>query len=278
MIEGMQIRNFAARTQESYVRAVEFLAKYYGRSPDQLTDAEVQHYLYHLIVDRKLSWSSCNVAVCAFRFLYAEVLQWDTDRFRIPARKTESRLPEILSQEEVERLFNVTRNPKHRVLLKTTYAAGLRVSEVVRLRVTDIDSSRMMIRVDQGKGRKDRYTLLSERLLGELREYWKLSRPPRWLFPGRALDRHMVRGTAQRVYSQARTRAGITKEGGIHTLRHCFGTHLLEAGVDIAVIQKLMGHRSIRTTLRYLQVTRHHLHSVPSLLDLLNVRKLQPRG
>jgi site-specific recombinase XerD len=190
----------------------------------------------------------------------------------IPARKKDNRLPEILSTEELERLFTALSNQKHRALLMTTYAAGLRVSEVVSLKVGDIDSKRMMIRVQQGKGRKDRYTVLSQRLLKELRTYWRVYRPSVWLFfSGKEYIRPLSISSAQRVYNYAKEKAGIQKGKGIHTLRHCFATHLLEAGVDLRTIQTLMGHCSILTTMVYLQVTRKHLSCVQSPLDLIEV-------
>jgi site-specific recombinase XerD len=185
------------------------------------------------------------------------------------------RLPEILSGKELERLFGVTTNIKHRVLLMTAYAGGLRVSEVVRLKVTDIHSDRMMIRVEQGKGRKDRYTLLSERLLGELRAYWKLKHPDPWLFPGHS-NLPMTREMAHHIYVTAVKKAGLRRQGGIHTLRHCFATHLLEAGVDLRTIQLLMGHNSIRTTVRYLQMTSKTLQGTRSPLDLIALPAGQP--
>ncbi len=180
-------------------------------------------------------------------------------------------LPEILSSDELERLFTVMTNQKHKTLLMTAYAAGLRVSELVNLKVTDIDSKRMMIRVQQGKGRKDRYTILSERLLKELRIYWKMYRPSLWLFSGRDPEQPLPSGTAQKIYYKAKERAGIKKGKCIHTLRHCFASHLLEAGVDLRTIQMLMGHSNIMTTTVYMYVTRKHLSSAQSPLDLLEI-------
>jgi site-specific recombinase XerD len=179
--------------------------------------------------------------------------------------------PQQLSVEALERLFASVSNPKHRALLMTTYSAGLRVSEVVRLQITDIESdpSRMLIRINQGKGSKDRYSLLSYRLLHELRTYWRIDRYRPWLFPGKDPKRHMTSSTAQHLYNQARRQAGIDHGSGIHTLRHAFATHLLDAGVDPRTIQLLLGHRSIRTTSRYLHVSRRHLQHVRSPLDLL---------
>jgi site-specific recombinase XerD len=176
----------------------------------------------------------------------------------------------VLSVEELHRLCTATRHPKHRALLMTTYAAGLRVSEVVRLHVTDIESARMFIRVNQGKGNKDRYTLLSTRLLAALRASWKLCRPPRWLFPGRRLTEPMPSGTARKIYERARQRAQLQRGSSIHALRHSFATHLLDAGVDPRTIQVLLGHRALATTVRSLQVRRQHLGTVRSPLDLLS--------
>jgi site-specific recombinase XerD len=204
------------------------------------------------------------------RFFYTVTLDRQDLALAIPPRKTPRHLPQVLSGVELQRLFDVE-NPKHRVLLMATYAAGLRVSEVVRLRVTDIDSHRMMIRVEGGKGEKDRYTILSPRLLQELRTYWQIQRPPQWLFPGPKSGSPITPRTAQEVFTRAKTRAAISKAGGIHLLRHSFATHLLEAGVDLRTIQLLMGHSSIGSTVRYLQLTRKTLDSAQSPLDLLDL-------
>lgn len=194
----------------------------------------------------------------------------------IPCRRGESTLPEILGREEVERILTAPTNAKHRALLMTTYSAGLRVSEVVGLSVSDIDSQRMVIRVRQGKGNKDRYTILSERLLAELRSYWKRERPPSYLFPGTDIERPMSRSAAQQIYQHAKKGAGITKKGGIHSLRHAFATHLLEAGVDLRTIGVMLGHSSMRSTVRYLRVTVERIASVRSPLDLLNLSGTRP--
>ena len=272
MINEMTLRRFSLRTQESYIAAVAGLAKYYKQSPEKIDKQMVQDYLLYLMQKRKLAWSSCNVAVSGIRFLYTQTLGMDSMYLSIPPRKRDNKLPEIFSTEELERLFAALTNQKHRTLLMTTYASGLRVSEVVGLKVTDIDSERMMIRVQQGKGRKDRYTILSERLLKELRVYWKMYRPSLWLYPGGTKQKQPLSiSSAQRIYNHAKEEAGIQKGKGIHTLRHCFATHLLEAGVDLRTIQMLMGHSSILTTMGYLQVTRKHLSSTQSPLDLLEI-------
>jgi site-specific recombinase XerD len=268
MIREMQLRNFSPMTQRGYLTSVSGLAKHYGRSPDTLSPEEIQDYVIYLLNVRSVAISSCQTILTGLRFFYTETLGQDKSSVPIPPVKSARRLPEILSANELERLFAVVSNVKHRVLLMTTYGGGLRVGEVTRLKVTDIHSDRMMIRVEQGKGRKDRYTLLSKRLLEELRRYWTIKRPKIWLFPGQS-DRPMSREMAWQIYVKAVKKAGIKRKGGIHTLRHCFATHLLEAGEDLRTIQLLMGHRSIRTTVRYLQVTSKSLQGTRSPLDLL---------
>jgi integrase/recombinase XerD len=271
MIQQMQLHRLAPGTQQLYAKAIFDLACFYRRSPDQLTPEEIRAYLHHLLSERQFAWSTCNVTAAAMRFFYVETLGWSPVRLNLPPRPAHQRLPQVLSVEELQRLFRHTLNPKHRALLMTTYSAGLRVSEVVRLQVTDIESDpgRMLIRINQGKGHKDRYTLLSTRLLQELRAYWQLERHKPWLFPGHNPKRHMPSSTAGKIYNQARQRAGIAHGSGIHTLRHCFATHLLDAGVDPRTIQLLLGHTSLKTTARYLHVSRQQLAKVRSPLDLL---------
>lgn len=268
MIRKLELRRAAPKTIKAYVQAVKLLAKFYGRSPDQLTVDEVQSYLHHLLTERKLAASSVNQAVCAIRYFYHQVL--GRKEFRLEVRsKRSGRLPEILSRSELERLFNAAQYPKHRAMLVTTYAAGLRASETVALQPRHIDSQRMLIRVENGKGGKDRYTLLSPQLLDELRIYWRLCRPRQWLFPGRDPAQPMSRETAGQIYRRCKHRAGIHRRGGIHTLRHCFATGLLEAGVDLPTIQQLMGHTDIKTTMRYLRIAPRRLSQLSSALDLL---------
>jgi len=270
MDNDMLLRGMADRTRESYVAAVARMVKFYRRSPEQVSAPEVQAYLLHMLQEEKLSWSTCNIAAHALRFLYHTTLGRDRTQFCIPAAKQPSRLPEILSQEEIVRLFDATPNPKHRALLMTTYAAGLRVSEVVNLKVTDIDSDRMSLRVEQGKGAKDRYTLLSPRLLEELRSYWRRDRPAVWLFPSRT-GRPLDVSAAQKIYYTAKLRARISKRGGIHALRHAFATHSLEAGTDVHTIQRLLGHGHIGSTMRYFHLAHPTLMANRSPLDLLDL-------
>ena len=275
MINDMKLRRFAQKTQEAYVSAVAGLAKYYNQSPDLLDKEKIQAYLLHLMDERRLSWSTCNVVVCGIRFFYLQTLGIDSMRLGIPPMRAQKKLPEILSFQEIQRLLKCATSLRNRGLLMTTYGAGLRVSEVVNLKLSDIDSCRMMIKVRQGKGNKDRYTMLSNRLLTELRAYYKEHKPPLWLFYGRQRDAQMSIGTAQKIYYSSKERAGITKEGGIHTLRHCFATHLLEAGVDLRTIQSLMGHASIMTTMGYLRVTSRKLAATKSPLDLIETPKIR---
>jgi integrase/recombinase XerD len=269
MIDEMTLRGMSPRTVESYVGSVFGLAKYYRRSPDELSIEEVRGYLLHLERDRRVSWSTLNVAASGLRFFYLKTLKWESAAMEIPARKSVSKLPEILSREEVDRLLSAVENAKHRTALMTIYAAGLRLSEVLHLRVGDIDSSRMTIRVEQGKGRKDRYTILSPNLRDQLRNYWKQYRPDGYLFFGVGPDKPLNETALQKAYTQAKDRAGIRKAGGVHTLRHCFATHLLEAGVDVRTLQVLLGHSELSTTARYLQIRRERIQTYASKFDLL---------
>ena len=267
MIEEMKLRNFSHRTEQSYVSAMVGLVKHYRRSPDQLTQDEIRSYLLHL-KERGLSPSSRNVAISGMKFFYHQMLGWNDKQLFIPPRKRSWQLPEVLGQKEVERLLLAATKQRDRCLLMTAYATGLRVSELVRLKVSAIDGERMMVRVEQGKGRKDRYTILSQRLLSELRSYWKEHRSPIWLFPNRKGGSISI-DYAQRIYNWAKQKAQIHKGKGIHTLRHCFATHLLEAGVDLVTIKTLLGHNSLQSTQRYLQIRQPKLTATANPLDLL---------
>lgn len=270
MEADMAVRGLAYRTRETYVQSVAKLAKFYGRRPDRISEVEVQRYLLHLLEERKLAHSSCNVMASALEFFFRITLKRRQTEFCLPRPKMPAKLPQILSREEVATLIEKTTNVKHRALLMTTYGGGLRLREVCHLKLCDIDSKRMMIRVEQGKGAKDRYTLLSPRLLEELRRYWLLHRPKLWLFPSpRAAEQPLSGHTAHRIYHAAKDRAGITREGGIHALRHAFATHLLESGVDVHTIQRLMGHGSLSTTARYFHLAHKHLSGTASPLELL---------
>ncbi len=270
MEADMALRGLAERTRKSYLEAVANCAKFYGRSPKRITEPECQSYLLHLLQERKLAHSSCNVVASALQFLYHVTLKRPEAQFNLPRPRIPQRLPQILSREEVAALFENTTNLKHRAFLMTTYGGGLRLLEACRLKVADIDSDRMTLRVEQGKGAKDRYTLLSPGLLKELRRYWIAHRPKRWLFPSpRDREQPLSTHTAHRIFHAAKDRAGIAKAGGIHALRHAFATHLLEAGTDVHTIQRLLGHGSLSTTARYFHLAQKHLSGATSPLDLL---------
>lgn len=278
MEADMALRGLAYRTRQAYIESVAKVAKFYGRSPDQITEPECQSYLLHLLPERKLAHSSCNVVASALQFFYRVTLKRREAEFCLPRPRVPSRLPQILSREEVAALFENTANLKHRAFLMTTYGGGLRLLEACHLKVSDVDSDRMTLRVEQGKGAKDRYTLLSPSLLNEPRRYWIAHRPARWLFPSpRLADHPMNPHSAQRIFYAAKDRAGITKQCGIHGLRHAFATHLLEGGVDVHTIQRLLGHGSLSTTARYFHLAQKHLSGATSPLDLLE-RPDPPRG
>jgi integrase/recombinase XerD len=268
-IEEMELQRLAPRSRESYLDAMVALAKHTRRAPDQLTPEDLRSYLHYLIAERRLAWSTCNITVCAMKFFYGRVLHWDLHDLVLPPRTRPARLPQVLTRSEVQRLFAATANLKHRTLLMTTYAAGLRVSEVVALKIAHIESERHLIRVEQGKGRKDRYTMLSPALLATLRAYWLARRPMLWLFPGVLPDQPLQVISAQRIYGRARRRAGLVRGAGIHTLRHSFATHLLEAGLDLRTLQAFLGHRHLSTTGRYLSVSSTHLVGSAQRFDLL---------
>ena len=276
MDNAMLVRGRAERTRETYLAAVTRLARHYHRPPDELTPAEVQAYLVHMLREEHLAWSTCNIAVQAFRFFYHTTLGHPEPRFTIPGPKHRKTLPEILSPAEVRRLLESTTTRKQRAVLATTYGAGLRVSEVVRVQLRHIDAERMCLRVEQGKGGKDRDTLLSPRLLEELRAYWRQYRPTLWLFPARGGQRPMDVTTAQKFYSAAKLKGGITKRGGIHALRHAFATHLLEAGTDLHTIQRLLGHGDLSTTMRYFHLARRTLLKTTSPLEWLEQAASSP--
>ena len=275
MHDDMQVRNFAPRSIKSYIDQVAQFARYFGRSPEQLGPEEIRLYQVHLVQEKKVAWSTLNQAVCALRFLYRTTLAKDWAVTHIPFARRPKRLPAVLSADEVQRLLACVKFLKARLVLTTAYAAGLRISEATHLKVADLDSSRMMIRVQQGKGAKDRYIPLSRRLLEELRAYWRLERPADWLFPGCRDRREPIHtGTVQRVCQRAAEAAGITKHVTPHTLRHSFATHLLEAGVDLPAIQRLLGHRSVQTTMIYLHVRQTRLQAITSPLDWLPVEPI----
>jgi len=251
MIDAMLVRGFAKRTQQSYLDAVTQIAKYYKRSPEVLDSDQIQAWFLYLVKQRQLSPASCRLYLNAIRFLYLQVLDWESFDIDIHTPKRAQRIPELLSRAEVARLLGACSNLKHRVMLTTCYACGLRVSELVALQVKQIDSDRHVIRIEQAKGAKDRQVILSEHLLTLLREYWQQCRPKRWLFYGLEPDRALSITSAQKVFKHAKQQAKINKVGGIHSLRHAYATHQLEAGMPVHQLQQLLGHTNLQSTMRY---------------------------
>jgi integrase/recombinase XerD len=272
MIEDMKMRNLSPHTQRVYVSVVARFAAFFRKSPEQLAPEDVRTYLLHIVHKRRASWSFYIQTLCALRFLYHTTLGRSHLLDGIPCPKKVKRLPVVLSPEEIRQFFSVIKNPKHRALFMTAYATGLRVSELTNLRVEDIDSARMLIRVRQGKGFKDRNVKLADRLLVELREYWKARHPKTWLFPGEHPDRPIHASTVNRLCGDIVVRAGLGKHVTVHTLRHSFATHLLDHGTDLRTIQVLLGHRSLSTTAIYTHVSQAKLQATPSPLDLLEAK------
>jgi integrase/recombinase XerD len=267
MIEDMKLKNLAPRTIDAYVSRVGTFARHFGRSPKDLGRDDVRSYLLHLVQEKKVSWSVYNQTLAALRFLYEVTLGRADVLERIPCPKQPQRLPVVLSLDEVARFFAAIAGIKHRAILMTAYAAGLRLSEVIGLRVDDIDSKRMVLRIRQAKGRRDRYVMLSPRLLALLREYGKVARPADWLFPGDVPGHPITDGTVHRICVQAARAADLGKHVTVHTLRHSFATHLLEAGTDIRTIQVLLGHRKLETTAIYTHVSPAAVEATESPLE-----------
>jgi len=270
MLEDMQVRNFSPHTQSSYVLQVSLFARYFSKAPDQLGPEEIRSYQVYLTNEKRLAPNSILIAVAALRFLYKVTLHkdWSVEDI-IPAPKKPQKLPIVLSPEEVLQFLSCVASPKHRSILTTCYAAGLRISEAVCLKPTEIDSQRMVIRVEQGKGQKDRYVMLSPRLLEILREWWRIEKPKRWLFPGRIPGCHIAKDSVELACHEAHRLSRISKPVTPHSLRHAFAVHLLERGTDVRTIQLLLGHRSLATTARYLRIATNKVCSTTSPFDLL---------
>ncbi len=270
MLEDMQVRNLSVHTQRSYIEQVSRFARHFGQSPAGLGPEEIRTYQVYLTNEKKLAPGSIVIAVSALRFLYRVTLkkEWPVDDV-IPAPKKPQTLPVVLSPEEVVQFLDCVKQPKHRTILTTCYGAGLRISEAVRLTIPAIDSQRMVLRVAQGKGQKDRYVMLSPKLLEILRDWWKMSRPTPWLFPGDRPGQPITRHAVERVCQDVHRRCRIPKPITPHSFRHAFAVHLLEAGTDVRTIQLLLGHRSLATTARYLRIATSKVCSTSSPLDLL---------
>ena len=275
MIEDMTVRNLAPATQQSYLYAVAKFSRHFGCSPARLGLEHVRAYQVHLAAQKR-SWSHINQASCALRFFYGVTLGRSEVLAGIVSAREPQKLPVVLSADEIVQFLEAVPGLRNRAALTTAYGAGLRVGEVSRLKVTDIDSGRKVIRIEQGKGGKDRYVMLSAQLLQILRAYWRLARPARWLFPGRELDHPVSVATLQEACRVATRAAELSKPVTVHTLRHSFATHLLEAGTDIRIIQVLLGHARLATTARYAQVATRMLAGTPSPLDRLSLKVMPP--
>ena len=271
MVEDLRLRNYSPRTIDTYTRCVAGFAHYFGKSPALLGPEQIRRYQGFLVEEKKASWSLLNKTVSALRFLYGVTLGRQEAIEYIPYPKQEKKLPVVLSLEEIAKFFGSVRNRKYRTVLMTMYGAGLRISEALGLLVSDLDSQRRLIRVRQGKGRKDRYAELTPTLLLQLREYWRVYRPQSWLFPGRTLDRPLHATSVQRACKEARLRAGLRKPVTTHTMRHCYATHLLEAGRDLRSIQMRLGHGALNTTAIYLHVAAGVEPSTQRPIDLLGL-------
>lgn len=274
MADDMKLRNYSQSTIDAYTYHVGRFAEFLGKSLEKASPEDVRSFQLHLIEERKVGWSSFNQAVCGLRFLFRITYPRDWAVSMVPFGKKPKTLPEVLSGDEVSNLLSCITNIKHRAFLLTLYSAGLRLNEASHLKITDIDSQRMQLKVACGKGAKERRVPLSPRLLMELREYWKEVRSPNWLFPGKTFDVPLAPTTIQKVIKASAAKAGIARNITPHTMRHSFATHLLEAGVDLLAISRLLGHKSFATTMKYLHVRRLHLNSVPSPADWLPVRQL----
>lgn len=270
MIEDLRVRNYSPLTQKRYIECVASFAKHFGKSPDQLGPKEIRSFQVHLVDKKKCSWTVLNQTVCALRFLYTTTLDKDWAVWHIPYAKGEKRLPVVLSQREATKLLHFVENMKHLTMLLLGYSAGLRVSEIANLAVTDIDSDRMIIHIRQGKGRKDRIVPLSPMLLIIAREHWRIERPRKLLFPGQDPKRPISTSTIAKVVKRAAKAAGIKKAVTTHTLRHTFATHHLEAGTDLRTLQMLMGHTSLKTTSLYLHVSTEKIRFAKTPLELLD--------
>ena len=267
----MELKNLSHHTQRAYLAAVTGIARFYNQSPDKMTKEKIEDYLLYLKQDKGNAPNSCYSVLIGLRFFYKYVIENEIP-VTYSIRRTTRKLPQVLTMEEIWKIICSTNNFKHRLILMTTYSGGLRASETINLKPRNIDNKTMLIKV-KGKGEKERYTLLSKKLLVELRSYYREYRPKTYLFPSafkKKKDQPLSYETIRSVYEDARKKAGVKKGAGIHTLRHSFATHLLEAGYDIRKIQVLMGHARLTTTMIYLHVSRETLSKIPSPLDLID--------
>lgn len=265
----LSLQRVAPATRSAYLQSVKGLAAYFQQPAEQLTNDQIQDYLLFCIQEKKLAWASCNVLFCGLKKFYHGFLERDNSGFSIPPRPRSHKLPMLLNKDEISRILKATGNMKHHTLLSLIYGSGLRVSEAVRLCAEHIDSKKMLIRINQSKGRKDRYTILSKYSLELLREYWRTYQPEKWLFFTKDKNKPMASETAQKIYYLAKKKAGVTKGRGVHTLRHCFASHALEQGVQLFVLKRWLGHTSIKTTCMYLHASPEIMQNLSSPLDFL---------
>jgi site-specific recombinase XerD len=270
MLDYMHLRNYSKSTIKSYISSVSSFAKFHGKSPSLLDMNAVEAYIQYLTQNRKVSRSTVNCAYNGLKLLYTKILEVDWAHLKIPRPKASKTLPRVLSKEEVYSIITALENVKHHTILHLIYCSGLRVGELTRLKVADIDSKRMQVRIEQGKGKKDRYSLLSERMLLLLRRYWKLYRPKGWLFEGFEKGSHISIRSVQSMFYKAKSIGGIRKQASVHTLRHSFATHLLDDGVDITTIQYLLGHRQLSTTAKYLHMQNARMKRIEDPLVKLH--------
>ncbi|MBU3146754.1 site-specific integrase [Clostridium sp. CF012] len=270
--EEIKLKGYSFKTKKSYMSHIKRFSSFININLDEITNQDVRQYSLFLLEERNVSHSYVNQAISAIRFLCNEVLRQNKIIEAMPRPKKENKLPNVLSFEDVAKILGALKNEKHKAILFLTYSAGLRVGEVIKLKAQDIDSQRMLIHVVQGKGKKDRYTILSEIALEQLRRYYKLYKPETWLFPGQNSKEYITERTVQRIFKNACIAAKITTNATVHTLRHSFATHLLECGVDLRYIQELLGHSSSKTTEVYTHVTKKSISKIQSPLDKLQKR------
>jgi len=264
----LSIRKYSRRTIKSYTRINRDFLLFSGKKPEEIKNKDIKKYLYYMAEEKKVATSTLNIVINALKFYYGEVLRKNFI-YKVRRPKKDKKLPVVLSREEVKKILQITENIKHKAILMLMYSGGLRVGEVVRLKPEDIDANRKLIHIRASKGRKDRYTLLSDVALQILREYWKKEKPKKWLFPSWNKEKHLTERTVQKIFQNACKKAGIKKNVSVHSLRHSFATHLLESGIDLRYIQELLGHKSSKTTEIYTHVSTKNLSAIKSPLDNL---------
>ena len=270
MINAMQQRGFAIKTHKAYLGAVNSLADYFHKSPELISIHQIQEYFAYLVQQRGLSGASCRLHLHGLRFLYLQVLEWEQFDIPIIYPKKIQRIPELLTRQEVNQILLACNNDKYRMMLLTCYGCGLRVSELVALKVRSIDGERELLRIEQGKGAKDRMVVIPPTLLNQLRDYWRRYRPEPWLFPNSQIPSiHLSISTVQKMYTRSKAISGIKKIGGIHSLRHAYATHQLERGIAIHVLQQQLGHNDLHSTLRYVHWLPNYQQGKEQFTDLI---------